>query len=53
MACRFLPFANTSPPISTNKFLMPFDSKRVMWQLSFPLSEKEAKNLSDLLDKIR
>jgi hypothetical protein len=25
---------------------MPYDSKSVMWQLSFPMSEEEAKNLS-------
>lgn len=27
-------------------YIMPFDSNSVMWQLSFPMSEKEAKELS-------
>jgi len=27
-------------------YIMPFDSDSVMWQLSFPMSEKEAKELS-------
>ena len=27
-------------------YIMPYDSKTVMWQLSFPLPEKEAKELS-------
>jgi hypothetical protein len=27
-------------------YIMPYDSKSVMWQLSFPMSEEEAKNLS-------
>lgn len=27
-------------------YMMPFSSESVMWQLSFPMSEKEAKNLS-------
>lgn len=27
-------------------YMMPFDSDSVMWQLSFPMSEKEAKKLS-------
>ena len=27
-------------------YIMPFDSNSVMWQLSFPMSEKEAKKLS-------
>lgn len=27
-------------------YIMPFDEETVMWQLSFPLSEKEAKELS-------
>jgi 2-polyprenyl-6-methoxyphenol hydroxylase-like FAD-dependent oxidoreductase len=27
-------------------YVMPFDSKRVMWQLSFPISKSEAKSLS-------
>jgi len=28
-------------------YMMPFDSDSVMWQLSFPISEDEAKNLSN------
>ena len=27
-------------------YMMPYDSKTIMWQLSFPLSEKKAKELS-------
>ncbi|WP_298782360.1 FAD-dependent monooxygenase [uncultured Polaribacter sp.] len=27
-------------------YMMPYDSKTIMWQLSFPLSEKEAKELN-------
>ncbi len=29
-------------------YIMPFSSDTVMWQLSFPISEKEAKELSEL-----
>jgi hypothetical protein len=25
-------------------YIMPYDSKSVMWQLSFPMSEEEAKS---------
>jgi len=28
-------------------YMMPFDSDSVMWQLSFPMSEEDAKNLSN------
>ncbi len=28
-------------------YMMPFDSDSIMWQLSFPMSEDEAKNLSN------
>ena len=28
-------------------YVMPFDSETVMWQLSFPMSEEDAKKLSD------
>ncbi|MGJ8673168.1 FAD-dependent oxidoreductase [Rubritalea sp.] len=28
-------------------YMMPYDSDTIMWQLSFPLSEEEAKKLSD------
>lgn len=27
-------------------YIMPFDSESIMWQLSFPMSEEDAKNLS-------
>ncbi|PQJ72158.1 FAD-dependent oxidoreductase [Polaribacter butkevichii] len=27
-------------------YMMPYDSETIMWQLSFPISEKEAKNLN-------
>ncbi|APG66289.1 monooxygenase [Tenacibaculum todarodis] len=27
-------------------YMMPYDSENIMWQLSFPISEKEAKNLN-------
>lgn len=29
-------------------YMMPYDSENIMWQLSFPISEKEAKNLNVL-----
>jgi 2-polyprenyl-6-methoxyphenol hydroxylase-like FAD-dependent oxidoreductase len=29
-------------------YVMPYDSESVMWQLSFPIAEQEAKNLSNL-----
>lgn len=32
----------------TRIYVMPYDSESVMWQLSFPMSEQEAKNLSNL-----
>jgi 2-polyprenyl-6-methoxyphenol hydroxylase-like FAD-dependent oxidoreductase len=29
-------------------YMMPYDAHSIMWQLSFPMAENEAKNLSDL-----